>query len=121
MRSADPRTTLSHEPRLPGGARVIINQRLRPLVTQWSWQRRARCRDKDPALFFNPEGLRGHAVSQRQLRAKAVCAQCCVLETCRDFALHHREQFGVWGGLTEDERAILLTTRRRRHANATQR
>lgn len=38
-------------------------------------------------------------------RARAVCLQCPVLETCRDYALADPEVQGTWGGLTEGERA----------------
>ena len=36
--------------------------------------------------------------------AKAVCIACPVLEPCREHALRVREPYGVWGGMTEDER-----------------
>lgn len=39
--------------------------------------------------------------------AKAVCAQCPILDECRDHALRW-EAFGIWGGMTQTER-----TRRR--------
>ncbi|GAA1170690.1 hypothetical protein GCM10009584_09540 [Ornithinimicrobium humiphilum] len=33
-----------------------------------------------------------------------VCATCPVLERCRAHALAAREPYGVWGGMTEEER-----------------
>lgn len=35
--------------------------------------------------------------------AKAVCSGCLVRATCLGYAMAH-EEFGVWGGLTPDER-----------------
>jgi WhiB family redox-sensing transcriptional regulator len=81
---------------------------LRPLEADWSWQRAALCRTSDPELFFNPENERGKARRVRQLRAKQVCAQCPVLLDCRTSALRSRESFGVWGGMSEDERNAVL-------------
>jgi hypothetical protein len=36
--------------------------------------------------------------------AAALCAGCPALEGCRAYALKHGEEFGVWGGLTEQGR-----------------
>ncbi|WP_405886540.1 WhiB family transcriptional regulator [Streptomyces sp. NBC_01384] len=33
-----------------------------------------------------------------------VCSECQVREKCADFALSTRQEFGVWGGLTESDR-----------------
>lgn len=66
------------------------------------WQHRAACRDEDPELFF-PVGKSGPAVLQIK-EAKAVCNQCPVLGGCRQWALDTGQDFGVWGGLSEDER-----------------
>ena len=50
------------------------------------------------------EGERGPARRERDAAAKATCAACPVLEQCRRHALSVREPYGVWGGMTEDER-----------------
>jgi WhiB family transcriptional regulator, redox-sensing transcriptional regulator len=70
----------------------------------WTWQLFARCRGSDTAMFFHPDGERGRARRQREREAKQVCAQCSVVVHCRDYSLRFREPYGVWGGLTEDER-----------------
>lgn len=36
--------------------------------------------------------------------AKAICKDCPVKDLCLCFALVTRQEFGVWGGLTESER-----------------
>jgi len=75
-----------------------------PVADRWEWQLVGSCRDADPTLFFHPEGERGPARSKRADAAKRVCASCPVLEECREHALAVREPYGVWGGMSEDER-----------------
>ena len=36
------------------------------------------------------------------------------MEACRQHALKVREPYGVWGGLTEDDREAIYSTERRR-------
>jgi WhiB family redox-sensing transcriptional regulator len=84
-----------------------------PVADLWKWQLRGACRDADEGLFFHPEGERGPARRNRDSAAKAVCATCPVIVQCRAHALAAREPYGVWGGLTEDDReAIFLLERR---------
>ena len=45
---------------------------------------------------------------QREQRAKEMCRRCPVIEQCRSHALEVREPYGVWGGLSESERDMLL-------------
>jgi WhiB family transcriptional regulator, redox-sensing transcriptional regulator len=71
-----------------------------PSITRWI--DRAACVTADPAIFF-PEGHESDA------EAKQVCAGCPVRDRCRDYALAAREEFGVWGGLSEDERTAILS------------
>ncbi|MFF3006731.1 WhiB family transcriptional regulator [Kitasatospora sp. NPDC057940] len=77
----------------------------------WDWQLRGLCREADNALFFHPLGERGAAQVAREEAAKAVCADCPVRLECRRHALQTREPYGVWGGLTEDDRQRLLADR----------
>jgi WhiB family redox-sensing transcriptional regulator len=86
-----------------------------------AWMADARCRGMDPDVFHpvHPHGLKGdptRAVERaRALDANilAVCAQCPVIDECRDYALHNGEDIGVWGGLTEMERRRILNRQRR--------
>ena len=75
-----------------------------PHAEQWNWQLRGACRSFGPEAFFHPEGERGHARKDRAAAAKNVCGTCPVLAQCRRHALRVREPYGVWGGLTEEER-----------------
>ena len=75
----------------------------------WDWQLSAACRGLDTASFYHPENERGPSRMRREMRAKAVCANCPVIQNCLRWALAAREPYGVWGGLSVEEREALLT------------
>ncbi|PSK52427.1 Transcriptional regulator WhiD [Streptomyces sp. 111WW2] len=52
--------------------------------------------------------LRGRQARKLDEEAKRICALCPVRPACLDYALKAREPYGVWGGLTADERTALL-------------
>ena len=79
-----------------------------PLDSKWHWQDLGRCRTADPLLFFHPQNERGSSRSRRDQSAKRVCASCTVRLECADYAIRAREPFGVWGGLSEDDREAIL-------------
>ena len=58
-----------------------------------------------PELFF-PIGNTGLAFLQIE-RAKVVCRRCEVLGTCLSWAMESRQDAGVWGGLSDDQRRAL--------------
>jgi WhiB family transcriptional regulator, redox-sensing transcriptional regulator len=89
-----------------------------PVADIWEWQLQGSCRDADPRLFFHPEGERGPARRERDAAARQVCGACPVLEQCRSHALAVREPYGVWGGLTEDDREAIYAGERHRHLRA---
>ena len=76
------------------------------------WRASAACAAADPDLFFPVSS--GGVSYQQERRAKAFCAICRVRPECLAFALETQQAHGVWGGLSERERARL--TRRRRPA-----
>ena len=82
-----------------------------PVMDLWEWQFEGACRQADPTLFFHPEGERGAARRRRSEAAKDICSTCSVLEQCREQSLRVREPYGVWGGLSEDERTEALARR----------
>jgi WhiB family redox-sensing transcriptional regulator len=83
-------------------------------VRAWDWQDAAACRDMPLAWFF-PAGAQ-----EPDPRATAACARCPVWEDCLHAALERREH-GLWGGLTEDERAAEHRRRTRRSLAAQKR
>lgn len=82
-----------------------------PLAETWDWQLKAACRDMESARFFHPEHERGSRKTQRDEQAKAVCRRCPVIVECRQHALRTHEPYGVWGGMTEEERKLALRSR----------
>ena len=79
-----------------------------PALDQWEWQQQGTCRVLDTELFFHPDGERGPSRSGREASAKAVCRSCPVQRACREHALAVREPYGIWGGLSEQDREDLL-------------
>jgi len=91
-----------------------------PNADVWDWQLDGSCRGEDSDLFFHPEGERGPSRLSRELAAKSVCARCPVIAQCAAHALTVREPYGVWGGMSEDDReSIYLTQRLRQPATRT--
>lgn len=70
------------------------------------WRQHAACRGLDPEIFYPGD-------DEEAERAKAVCGQCDVQDTCLEHALGSRERDGVWGGATEKERRRIIRQRRR--------
>src|SRR3712207_8902031 len=60
---------------------------------------RAKCRGMEDALF--PE-------EADQKRARVLCSGCPVRFECLAEALDNRIEWGIWGGMTERERRLLL-------------
>jgi WhiB family redox-sensing transcriptional regulator len=83
-----------------------------PALSIDRWIDSAACASADPAIFF-PGG------DQSDTEAKQCCASCPVRDRCRDYALAAREEFGVWGGLSEDERKAILNEADRREGAGT--
>ena len=79
-----------------------------PQLTRWDWQLAAACRGMASATFFHPPDERGPARAARIHDAKQICRTCPVLNQCLTHALTIPEPYGIWGGLSEDERAQQL-------------
>jgi WhiB family redox-sensing transcriptional regulator len=61
------------------------------------WQDQAACHGIDPDVFFpTSEEEAGPAL--------AFCGACEIRQTCLAWALKNGERYGVWGGLTEQQR-----------------
>jgi WhiB family redox-sensing transcriptional regulator len=70
-----------------------------------TWRNRSACLDESPELFF-PIGNARPALLQVEA-AKTVCRRCAVADTCLSWAIDARQDDGVWGGMSEDERRAL--------------
>lgn len=83
------------------------------------WRHRALCYGEDPELFFPVKNS-----EEAAKEAKRICRQCPVADECLQEAIDAGEQFGIWGGQTEDERCRLRRkgqATRPKHLNTTQR
>jgi len=70
-----------------------------------TWHSRSACLDENPELFF-PIGNADTAFHQID-KAKVICRRCEVADTCLRWAMESRQDDGVWGGLSADERRAL--------------
>jgi WhiB family redox-sensing transcriptional regulator len=82
------------------------------LPRPYHWSDDAACAGEETAAFF-PVGKGGVPASVQAAYAKEICARCSVQPDCLGHALTYREDYGVWGGLDEEERAELLRQARR--------
>ena len=64
-----------------------------------TWRAFSRCIDNPDRMF-----VQGAA----QNEAVTICRHCPVLVPCGTDALDSRTEFGVWGGMTERQRRVLL-------------
>ncbi|QYB01910.1 WhiB family transcriptional regulator [Rhodococcus sp. USK10] len=86
----------------------------------WDWRNEGSCRGTDTDMFFSPDDREQRtARARRERRAKQICADCPVLSECRTHALTAAEHYGIWGGMSETERARL--GRRHIHRGTTSR
>ena len=77
------------------------------------WQDVASCNDYDNILFFGEEGESEIDKQAREAHAKSICQRCPVREPCLEFAMETNQKYGIWGGLTDKERASLKRRRAR--------
>ena len=90
------------------------NDALIPSARNWSWQDKALCKTNgvDVTVFFNDDMLRGPEKQARESTAKKICTACPIKTECLEHALAVPENFGVWGGLTQEERMVIVKFKR---------
>ena len=86
----------------------------KPVAASWEWQQQGACRTLPTEMFFHPENERGPRRKAREMAAKAVCNSCPVIAECRAHALAVQEPYGIWGGLSEEERLEIISRSTRR-------
>lgn len=81
-----------------------------------SWRARAACAGMSPDVFYpvRPGGRGGGPARIALEHAVAICRRCPVTDPCLAYALDHREEYGVWGATTPDDRQALQRIRARR-------
>lgn len=70
-----------------------------------AWKEDAACRGSKVNFFPG----RGDNKGVRE--AKAVCAECPVIDDCRSYMLANGEKFGVWAGTSENQRRSMRPQR----------
>ena len=76
-----------------------------------AWMRFAVCSQSAGDIWF-PENN-----TSTNKFAKAICNSCPVQDECLDYALENKFNDGIWGGLTPNERKLLLRNPKRRVRN----
>ena len=82
------------------------------LATDAEWREEAACLAYPAVVFFGLDDSETPVERRsREEKAKRICETCPVQRECLEYALATREQYGIWGGLTEIERKALLRAR----------
>lgn len=84
-----------------------VSKALKPIHDKWEWQFEGACNGAETNEFFLEDSMRGKTKRTRELNAVAICNTCPVKQQCLDHALSVPEVYGVWGGMTEDQRLTL--------------
>lgn len=71
----------------------------------------AACAGLPTEIFFYEGSAAGH--ERASAIAKKICSGCPIAEPCLTYAVHNKEEFGIWGGKTPNERRILKDRMRR--------
>jgi len=66
-----------------------------------TWYKDGLCLSQEQDIFFPERGA-----STR--KAKAICRTCPVIEDCLDFFVRHEQEYGIWGGVLQNSRRILI-------------
>lgn len=84
-------------------------RRLRFEIAPTGWQDRAACTERTDLTWF-PDA---QGTSKSQMAAIEVCRTCPVELDCLRYAVANGENYGIWGGMTTDQRTNLRRDRRR--------
>jgi WhiB family transcriptional regulator, redox-sensing transcriptional regulator len=95
-RNANPSSVVERDLRVMNGSDVTVRT---------MWREEAACKGLDTGIFFPSTDAEAGA-------AKLVCAGCPVRDACLEWALASRQEDGVWGGMTDNERRRLRRRRR---------
>jgi len=72
------------------------------------WESDAACKGTGSSTFYAADGERGASRRTREARAKTICGRCAVIDNCLRWALATQEPWGVWGGMSSEERALSM-------------
>lgn len=81
---------------------IVMPDPALPSLGEWhdrGWHGRGLCVGEAPDVFFPSRGDPG-------TQARQICAACAVRDDCLGYAIG-ADEFGIWGGLDQDERRNL--------------
>lgn len=80
-----------------------------------TWRHRAACAGTPTHIFYPriPKGRGTHHATLAHHTALTICHACPVTDPCLAYALDHREEYGIWGATTPDDRQALQRLRKR--------
>lgn len=83
---------------------TIIGAEALCIVNRDSWQAKGACRGhKKPDIWYPHK----KSPSDQTIEARNVCVRCEVRDQCLQYAMDNPNELGIWGGLTEQQRAGL--------------
>jgi WhiB family redox-sensing transcriptional regulator len=94
-------------------SQLVENRLPAPIAENYEWQSKAVCRNVDPEIFFLPDNSRMGDRTRRINAAKEICKTCPVISECLAYALDIKETYGIYGGMSEEERRRILLRRGR--------
>lgn len=74
------------------------------------WQAEAACADQQE-IMFEHLGEKKHEKLRREAIARDICRTCPVIKICLDQAIAHDERGAIWGGMNDEERRQLKSSR----------
>ncbi len=64
------------------------------------WMEDKNCSGVNPNIFY-PSAEKDTVLIEH---AKKICRECIVINDCLEYAMVNRQEYGIWGGKTENER-----------------
>lgn len=108
MRYYESAANIDEDDEVGGSGPVLVAQHAGDRqLADWSivpgWMARGECAKHPDVEFFSDKAGHPHFAACLEL-----CAACTVRTACREYALSNKIRWGVWGGLTAQQRADLL-------------
>jgi WhiB family redox-sensing transcriptional regulator len=66
-----------------------------------------------PTEWWFPKKAESSIERQQRLTAKKTCMDCPVRQECLDYAIEAEETYGIWGGMSWNEREQEIAARRK--------
>lgn len=75
-------------------------------VMDTDWRDHAACAKLPKAVFFDYTMPHVPLTQRKEYKSLAIttCQSCPVIDKCYEFAICNNESFGIWAGMTPDER-----------------